>query len=208
MSTGRFRCWLKRNVSKSETPYKQSETYISAGKVMQKPLFALIIVLLSVSIVGLVLFSVALYDGGSNGRGHMIQDSGILSSTNLAWLLLFVVPLVAALAVIVYLIAFPPIKQAKAAVEPSQTTVLPQTPHNKQTLVAVLKVLTEDERKVVETIASSETGSMLQKEIRWKTGLSRVKIHRVVARLAERGIVQVEKQDNTNKVTLSDWITK
>jgi len=125
---------------------------------------------------------------------------------DLVGLLVFVVPLVVALGVIVYMVAFPQIKQAKTATETPET--VSQAPQSKQTLDAVLKVLNEDERKVVETLASAKEGSMLQKEIRWKTDLSRVKIHRVVARLAERGIVRVEKQDNTNRVTLSDWITK
>ncbi len=174
---------------------------------MQKPLFALAVALLSVSIIGLVLFSTTLFDDTSS-RGHMGQTSNMaLTSTSVVWLLVFVVPLIAALAVFVYMIAFPPIKQAKAPIEASQKVPMPP-PQNKQTLDAVLKVLNMDERKVVETLSSTKEGSMLQKEIRWKTNLSRVKVHRVVARLSERGIVQVEKQDNTNKVTLADWITK
>ena len=43
---------------------------------------------------------------------------------------------------------------------------------------------------------------MLQKEIAWKTGYSKVKIHRIVYRLAKRGVVEVEKYFNTNKVRL------
>jgi uncharacterized membrane protein len=173
---------------------------------MHKPLLTLIIALLCVSITGLLLFSTANL-GVNNGRGHMAQASGsMFAGINFVWLLVFVVPLIAVLVVIVYVIAFPQIKQAKTATEIIQA-VDTQKIQNKP-LEAVLKVLNDDERKVVETLASSKTGSMLQKEIRWKTSLSRVKIHRVVARLAERGIVQVEKQDNTNKVTLSEWIKK
>ncbi len=181
--------------------------YILAERIMQKPLFVLVIALLCVSVVGLLLFSSTFLGDSTNGRGHMMQDSGVvLDSSNVGWLLLFVVPLVVALGVIVYMVAFPKIKQTAATVEAPQKAT--QLPHNKQTLDAVLKVLNEDERKVVETLASTKEGSMLQKEIRWKTNLSRVKVHRVVARLAERGIVLVEKQDNTNKVTLAEWITK
>jgi uncharacterized membrane protein len=175
---------------------------------MQKALLALVIVMLSVSIIGLVLFASSNF-GVGDGRGHG-ANSGMMDGMNgessVVWLLVFVVPLVAALIIIVYIVAFPPIKQAKTATETPET--VSQAPQSKQTLDAVLKVLNEDERKVVETLASAKEGSMLQKEIRWKTNLSRVKVHRVVARLAERDIVQVKKQDNTNKVTLSDWITK
>jgi uncharacterized membrane protein len=49
---------------------------------------------------------------------------------------------------------------------------------------------------------------MLQKDIRWKTGLSRVKAHRILFRLAKRGIVSIEKYYNTNKIMLADWLTK
>ncbi len=171
---------------------------------MKKALLAIVIVLLSVSVVGLVLFVTTSFSD-ANGRGHG-SHSGMMQDTSDVWLLVFVVPLVVALAVIVYMVAFPKVKQAKTVTETPET--VSQAPPTPQTLDAVLKVLNEDERKVVETLASAKEGSMLQKEIRWKTNLSRVKVHRVVARLAERGIVQVKKQDNTNKVTLSYWINK
>ncbi len=170
---------------------------------MQKAPLALVIVLLAVSIIGLALFLNA--NLSNDGRGHNGQGSaGMMGGDSSVWLLLFIVPIVAAIALIVYMVAFPQIKQAKTVAETPET--VSQAPQNKQTLDAVLKVLNEDERKVVETLASSKEGSMLQKEIRWKTNLSRVKIHRIIARLAERGIVKVEKQDNTNKITLTDWI--
>jgi uncharacterized membrane protein len=170
---------------------------------MQKALLAIVIALLAVSIIGLVLFVNTNFIG--NGRGHGAQNSDMMSGDSSVWLMLFIIPIAVAIAIIVYMVAFPQIKQAKTVTETPET--VSQAPESKQTLDAVLKVLNEDERKVVETLASAKGGSMLQKEIRWKTDLSRVKVHRVVARLAERGIVQVAKQDNTNKVTLSDWIT-
>jgi len=70
-----------------------------------------------------------------------------------------------------------------------------------------LRVLNEDERKVIEALVA-EDGTMLQKDIRWKTGLSRVKTHRILFRLAKRGIVSAEKYYNTNRITLADWLTK
>jgi uncharacterized membrane protein len=45
----------------------------------------------------------------------------------------------------------------------------------------------------------------LQKYITKETGLSRLKTHRVVAALSERGIVIVEKYANTNQVSLVKW---
>lgn len=74
-------------------------------------------------------------------------------------------------------------------------------------LVSVSKTLTEDERKVVD-ILSAHDGKYLQKYIRREAGLSRLQTHRIVARLAERGIVELEKNGNTNQVLLADWLRK
>ena len=68
----------------------------------------------------------------------------------------------------------------------------------------VLKTLKTDERIVV-TVLNAHGGAYLQKYISKESGLSRLKTHRVVAALSERGIVSVEKQGNTNMITLSKW---
>jgi hypothetical protein len=112
---------------------------------------------------------------------------------------------------------FPQIKVEKtpAVTHPAQTitntqataTPVTQTKES-QALNAVLRVLNADEQKVVKAIAGSADGAMLQKDIKWKTGLTRVKTHRVLARLSARGIVKVEKYYNTNRVVLTDWIAK
>jgi hypothetical protein len=68
-----------------------------------------------------------------------------------------------------------------------------------------LRLLEPDERNVVETLVN-EGGSMLQKEISWKTNYSRVKTHRILVRLIRRGVVTSEKYYNTNKVSLSNWL--
>ncbi len=49
-------------------------------------------------------------------------------------------------------------------------------------------------------------GTMLQKDISWNTGLSRVKTHRILEKLIQRGIVTSEKYYNTKKVTLAEWL--
>jgi uncharacterized membrane protein len=72
---------------------------------------------------------------------------------------------------------------------------------------SVSKTLTTDERKVVDVL-TSHNGEYLQKYIRAETGLSRLKIHRIVTRLSERGIVTLEQSGNTNKVYLSNWLAK
>jgi hypothetical protein len=68
----------------------------------------------------------------------------------------------------------------------------------------VMRTLKPDERKVVGVI-KVHGGNYIQKFITQEAGLSRLKTHRVVAALAERGIVRVEKRGNSNQVTLAEW---
>jgi len=70
---------------------------------------------------------------------------------------------------------------------------------------SVSKTLTNEERKVIDVL-SAHGGKYLQKYIRSETGLSRLKTHRIIARLAERGVVSLEKVGNTNQVYLADWL--
>ncbi len=112
---------------------------------------------------------------------------------------------------LIYLLAFPEIRN-RTGIAPTlapQTTVLhiggtidetAQAPIN-----SVVKTLTVEERKVVEVLTAHQ-GKYLQKYIRSETGLSRLQIHRIVARLAERGIVTLEKIGNTNSVKLASWL--
>ena len=178
---------------------------------MERGIVVLVIVLIAVSLVGLVLF----FSGGGlgdTGRGYGAQGNENSSEQLSLWLAVFAVPLAVALAVIVYALLFPKIKVEKkgAVTIPVQTASAPApAPVEKsQTLEAVLRVLNADEQKVVNAIANSPNGEMLQKDIKWKTGLSRVKTHRVLARLAARRIVVAEKYYNTNKIVLADWIAK
>lgn len=62
-----------------------------------------------------------------------------------------------------------------------------------------------EERKVLEAL-SAHGGSYLQKFVVKEAGLSRLQTHRIVSRLAERGVVNVERSGNTNLVSLATWI--
>jgi uncharacterized membrane protein len=72
---------------------------------------------------------------------------------------------------------------------------------------SVSKTLTAEERTVLDILVSHE-GKYLQKYIRTETGLSRLKTHRIVSRLAERGIVTLEKSGNTNEIRISNWLNE
>jgi len=159
-------------------------------------LIFILAVALIVSFLGLFVFG---FEGGFGGRGHRISAEVPRSF----WLVLFVVPLVVAVAVLGYALIFPELSEEKLEGKPSVSAV----ERGESALDAVLRVLNEDEKKVIETLVA-EGGTMLQKDIRWKTGLSRVKTHRILFRLAKRGIVSAEKYYNTNKIFLADWLTK
>ncbi len=111
---------------------------------------------------------------------------------------------------LVYFFVFPEIRTNPAAIKPP--TIVSSTTSNVGGQVSevspydsVVKTLTSDERKVIEVLKAHE-GKYLQKYIRGEAGLSRLQTHRIVARLAERGIVSLEKTGNTNNVLMSDWL--
>jgi len=162
-----------------------------------RTLIFILVILLMVSVLGLFFL---VFEGGLGGRGHGMGAEVPRSF----WLVLFVVPLIIAVSVTGYALIFPELSEDKLKEKPSS---VPTVEKGESALDAVLRVLNEDERKVTATLVA-EGGTMLQKDIRWKTGLSRVKTHRILLRLAKRGIVSAEKYYNTNRITLADWLTK
>ena len=76
--------------------------------------------------------------------------------------------------------------------------------NGKENTSMVLRTLKPEERSVVDVL-DVHGGTYLQKYITKEAGLSRLKTHRVVAALSERGIVIVEKYGNTNQVSLVKW---
>ena len=112
---------------------------------------------------------------------------------------------------LVYFVAFPEIRN-RTGIAPTlahETTVLPVNVTAEETeqapISTIVKTLTVEERKVVEVLTTHQ-GKYLQKYIRSETGFSRLQTHRIVARLAERGIVTLEKIGNTNSVKLASWL--
>jgi uncharacterized membrane protein len=170
---------------------------------MRKQLLILIVLMLfTISIVGLLVFG---FDGGGFGKGMGVHGDTDNSNVRSLSLILFVVPLILAVGMIGYAVTFPNIEEQKREAKLDWT---PTVENQESALDAVLRVLDEDEKKVMEVLADAENKTMLQKDIRWKTGFSRVKTHRVLYRVAKRGIITVEKYYNTNKVALAEWLTK
>jgi hypothetical protein len=69
----------------------------------------------------------------------------------------------------------------------------------------LLKTMTPEEQKVLNVLIA-HNGKYLQKYVVKESGLSRLKIHRIVARFAKRGIVSVKEFGNTNEIVVSDWV--
>lgn len=113
------------------------------------------------------------------------------------WIPVAIVPVSFSIGLLGYLALFPEIKQKPSA--------KPEVPEKTQPLSAVMRVLRDDERKIVEFLVSSG-GKMLQRDLGRKAGFSRVKTHRILYRLATRGIVTAEKHYNTYEITLADWL--
>lgn len=101
---------------------------------------------------------------------------------------------------IVYYVVFPEIKKNQQVKDANQKEM-------PRSLSVVLQTLRPDEREVLEFILSHH-GKVLQKEIVKALNLSRLKVHRIVARLSERGIIKVTEFGNTNKISVSDWLSE
>ncbi len=107
--------------------------------------------------------------------------------------LLFLFTLLASVVGVIYFLVLPEMKDYVAG-----------TGGGKEAVSVVLRTLKPEERKVV-VVLDAHGGTYLQKYITKEAGLSRLKTHRIIAALSERGIVHAEKRGNTNEVSLVDW---
>jgi predicted transcriptional regulator len=104
-----------------------------------------------------------------------------------------------------YYVVYPQIRMGTAQSAAAYQNIAQKTSSVSSPYESVSKTLTEEERKIIEVL-NDHNGKYLQKYIRNDTGLSRLKTHRIIARLADRGIVTLEKTGNTNQVYLADWL--
>jgi uncharacterized membrane protein len=108
--------------------------------------------------------------------------------------LLFLSTVLASVVGVIYFLVLPEMK----------TYYYPGNGNGRENTAMVLKTLKPEERSIV-NVLDAHGGTYLQKYITKEAGISRLKTHRVVAALSERGIVQVEKYGNTNQVRLAKW---
>jgi len=135
------------------------------------------------------------------------SDHGFGGSTALFGLIFIIFAL---LLVIAFVVLFPRLENVKtkkpieSEVDKMEETVKPEEGKGSP-LDVTLRLLNEDEGRIVRALVGAG-GSMLQKDISYDLGLSRVKTHRVLVGLIERGVVHAEKHYNTNRITLAEWL--
>lgn len=137
--------------------------------------------------------------GMMGGTGASIQNSA-LPYFNVAFVVLIGVAILS-VGGLAYFLIFPEIKTARKAASTEQVSAK----NGATAYEAIVKTLTDEERSVIQVLTVHD-GKYLQKYIKTEAGLSRLKTHRILARLAERGIVSLKKTGNTNEVQLEDWL--
>ena len=107
-----------------------------------------------------------------------------------------------------YYMVFPEIRSSQPVTETdSQPAPTFGTENPRERWSTVLVTSKPDERKVLEVLAAHD-GKHMQKLVVKESGLSKLRVHRIISRLAERGIVKVTKSGNTNEVSLAEWLDK
>lgn len=71
---------------------------------------------------------------------------------------------------------------------------------DKMQLERVISVLPEEERKVLKVVIDKKTVS--QTDLRYLSGLSKVRVSRIISRLEQRSIIEKKPFGNTNMVIL------
>lgn len=117
------------------------------------------------------------------------------------WPMVLTASTTVAIVAVAYVIAFPTIRYAM----PGQEETGPIRWNMPNAIDVVMRVSKPDERAVLEVLKQS-TGVCLQKDIVYQTRFSKVKTHRIIARLAERGVIVVKKSGKTNEISVPAWL--
>lgn len=151
--------------------------------------------------------------GNANGHGGMMGQTPTPTSTTNSILPYYGALFAVLIALVVisiigisYYLVYPQIRTDSALLPPTlNASGTSSTAEATSAYESVARTLTEDERKVV-AVLKAHNGKYLQKYIKAEAGLSRLQTHRILARLADRGIVSLERVGNTNQVVLADWL--
>lgn len=168
-----------------------------------------LIAVIALVIVGFYLFNASLQN--SQGIGGMMGggSSGAVSNPALSVIFFVLVGVVAvSIGGMVYFLVFPQIKRTSSV---TKETVMPLHQHatvsqsSSLAYEAVAKDLTETERKLLDVLVSND-GKCPLENLSQQAGLTKVKTHRIVARLAAKGIILVGTSKSRNIVQLASWL--
>jgi flagellar motor component MotA len=88
------------------------------------------------------------------------------------------------------------------------TSKLESTEHDLEKVAETLiQFLNKDEKKVVQKILDNK-GKVYQSEISRIEGIGKLKSHRILQRLSDRGVIEIEKHGKTNMVLLAKNISE
>jgi hypothetical protein len=153
--------------------------------------FVVAVALTILFVTGMFLLGILMM-GGNFGGMYMAMGQGMLMA--MLWPSTLVAVVAAAIGVAVYNLLVPKIDSTKITEAP---------PVNYRE--AVLRLLKDDERQVVQALTRSG-GTEFQRDLQRATGFSKVKTHRVIARLAERRLVEVTPAGKTNQIRIPSWL--
>jgi hypothetical protein len=168
------------------------------------------------ALVGLflvILWYLGYYQSGRSSLGGIMgqmmgttgTDGTMLAMPTAVWVSIVILAVLMIIGIVGlgYFLAYPEIRSNPA---PPTTPEAPAPQAGSEMNWAVLmRTSKSDEKKVLEVLAA-HSGTYLQKFVVKEAGLSKLKTHRVVSRLAERGVVMVERSGNTNQVSLAPWV--
>jgi len=170
--------------------------------------------LLVISIISLIIFFMVILYGltsaphgdGAEGRGHPVIPTYIISISG-------IILIVALIPLFYYIIYSGLEKNYKKNMEILSKTIK-DTKNNKPDVSdktdftkIILNFLSYNEKKVINKLIEQK-GTALQSEISRMESLGKVKTHRIIRDLEQKGLITVEKYGNTNRIKLTENISK
>ena len=140
------------------------------------------------------------------GEGSYSGEASMSMMSPYFWSLLiaFIGLITAGVMGLTYYAIFPEIKLSPLSGAGHQS-VASKIEYQKQSWSTMLLASKPEEKMVLEALAN-HNGAYMQKLIVKETGLSRLKVHRIISRFAERNVVNVVRSGNSNNVSLADWV--
>ena len=177
--------------------------------------FLTLLVVSLVSIVAVIIVGFYLFDSPPqsflDGMAGMMGGTPTSSNLDPALIVIFVILIVVigvGISGMVYFLVLPEIKKSdsvkKTPVEPLHKHA-PDFQSNVKPYESVVSSLTKDEHRVLDVLVAND-GKCPLEYLGKESGLTSVKTHRIVAKLAQKGIVLVGKSESKNEVQLTNWL--